>query len=153
MELGNRVLSKRRAKWMMLAILVVLISLGSVFMIQAQKKSFEWGAGRLAASIVNIRVAKDDWPQFFNKLDIYAYKNGFQINRTRIHPVQEQYDVELARQDAAVSAANIRELLDFEFAVYIDPAKGGSQKLADELTASLATELKDIPGIRISQSK
>ena len=122
-------------------------------MIQAQKETFEWGTGRLAASIFNIRVAKDVWPQFFNALEIYANKNGFQISRTRIHPVQEQYDIELTRHDAAMSAANIRELLDFEFAIYIDTAKGGSQEVAERLTASLAAELNSFPGIEISPPK
>jgi hypothetical protein len=153
MELGNEMFTGHRAKSLIVAVSVVLIILESFFMSHTRKKSFDWGGGRLAASIFNARVAKEIWPQFFDKLEIYATKNGFQISRTRIHPLREQYDIELIRQDAAISAANIQELLDFEFAVYIDSQEGGSQKVADELTASLTADLKEFPGIKILQLK
>ena len=67
--------------------------------------------------------------------------------------MKEQYNIELVRPDLAISAANIREPLEFEFAFYVDPARGGSKKILDDVTASMILDFQNVPGVKFSQRK
>jgi hypothetical protein len=140
-------------KWAALAICILMVGFGVLNMMYAQKDVFDNSTDRTSVSIINFGVPKEAWPQFFAKLETYAHENGFQYGRSRIHPVKEEFGLLLSRRDVELSAFNTREPFDFEFAFFIDPARGGSQKVVDQVASSLSQEMQTLAGITITKKK
>ena len=134
-----------------ICIVALIFTIGSVM--KMQMKTFDWGTGRLPVSIVNFNVPESSWPNFFDRLEVYARENNLDFGRSRIHPLDEQFGIILSRKDIAMSAVNVRSPLDFEFAFYVDPTNGGSQKTVDELEKSLSLALQSVAGLSVSKKK
>lgn len=113
---------------------------------------FDWGIENAPTSKFDARLSKDKIPALFNALETFSKEEGLIYRKAQLDPDAIAYSIKLERVDAAIRAANVLDPLEYRFAVYIDEAKGGSKRIADEIRQRLTQRLKALPGVEIKMN-
>lgn len=140
---------------------IVWIALGFFFgamlatehLMSGDREDFDWGTGKMPVHGIRAAVPRKSWDKFFTQLKTFATTNGFGIRIARIHPVKEQFTIDMWRKDIAASGENVFDPLDFEIDFYVDPKMGGSADTVAPLIGMLKDDVSQVPGATITQTK
>jgi hypothetical protein len=108
---------------------------------------------------VELRVPRPSREEFFAQLASFASAHGFTIHIGRIHPVKEQFGVDMFRHDVHIGADSIWDPAQFRISFYssalsdLDYDKGAALVTIDPLFADLKQRLEQVQGVIVTQKK
>src|SRR5262245_60289342 len=108
---------------------------------------FDWGSGRNAVMTIAVKVPQLSRDAFLDQMKAFAEANRFDVRVARIHPVKEQFAIDMWRKDIAVSSENVFDPTDFEVDFYVDPDNGGTGEAVQKIVDDMRQRLVRVPHV------
>ena len=109
--------------------------------------------GQAPLSSIEFAVPKPARDAFFAQLKRYAGENGFTVSIAPIHPVKEQFGVDMWRKDVFMSGANIFEDTKFDLGIYAQTGAAVDATATAHMAEAIKSAVLVVPGVMAKITK